>query len=121
MAKLFGVDIAGLINKAMGGLLLPATLHSVTQGTRTPGSLTGGPNPTETDHTCRGFVSGYKDHQIDGTIIRQGDRKVTLLGASIKPAAVPKPNDRVTIEEAAYTVIAVTRDPAAAIYELQAR
>lgn len=121
MPKLFGTDIPALINKAMGKLLLPVILHSVTQGTRTAGSLTGGANPVETDHTCRGFINDYRDHQIDGTIIRQGDRKVTVLGASIAPAAVPKPNDRVTVEGATYTVVAVKRDPAGATYEMQSR
>lgn len=118
---IFKAGIAKKIAKALGKQLFPVTLHSVTTGTRTPGGLTGGTNPSQTDHTCRGFVSDYKDHQVDGTIIRQGDRKVVILGDSISPVAVPKPNDKVTVESHVYVVIRVNRDPAGATYTLQAR
>ena len=121
MPDIFKAKIAEKLNKAMGGLLFPVVLHSVTQGSRTSGSLTGGKNPTSTDHTCRGFIDDYQDRQIDGAIIRVGDRKVTILGASITPAVVPKTNDTVTVEGTTFTVIRVQRDPAGATYTLQVR
>lgn len=121
MPKLFGVDIAGEINKGMGSGLLDATLTKVTPGTRTGGSLTGGTNPTTTTHAAKGFIDDYQDTQIDGTIIQDGDRMVVLLGASIADSAIPTPGDRVTIEGSEFNIVRVKRDPAAATYTCQVR
>jgi hypothetical protein len=121
MPKLFGVDVANEVNKAMGPGLLDATLTVVTPGTRTAGSLSGGVNPTTTTHTAKGFIEDYKDFQIDETIIQRGDRMVLLLGDSIFPAAIPTPGDRVNIESEDFNVVNVTRDPAAATYTMQVR
>ncbi len=118
---LFGIDIAGIVNDSIesAGGVLDATLFSVTpQAPPSGNSIT---PSTPTQHACKGFIDDYKDSQIDGTIIRKGDRKVTLLGASIKPPVAPKTNDQVTIEGDTYDVQEVTRDPAGATYELQAR
>jgi hypothetical protein len=122
--NLFGLDIAGIVESAISaaGGLLPATLIVVTPGTRTPGSVSAGTNPTSTDYACKGLVSDYAVGQIDNTLVQQGDRKVLLIARSIGGGAVePKPSDRVTIESRTYTVIAVTRDAAAAAYHLQVR
>lgn len=129
MPRLFGVDIAGEINKALGPGLLDATLTKVVAGTRTGGSLTAGTNPTTTTHTAKGFIDEYSDFQRggqtpgdeDNTLIQDGDRKVTLLGESIDPAAVPEAGDRVTIEGTEFRIIRVKRDPAGATYECQSR
>lgn len=120
--KLFGLDIAKIVSDSIAGAggVLDATLTSVTPGVATDAN----PNlvtPTTTTHTCKGFVDDYKDSQIDGTIIKKGDRKVTLLGATIAPAVAPKTNDKVTIEGDTYDVQNVERDPAGATYELQVR
>ncbi len=120
--KLFGLDIAKIVAdsiKSAGGVL-DATLISVTPGTGTdaePNSF----KPTTTTHSARGFIDDYRDSQVDGTIVRRGDRRVTLLGATISPPVAPKTNDRVTIEGFTFDVQKVRRDPAGATYELQVR
>ena len=121
--RLFGVDIAGEVNKAMGAGLLPVTVTKRTPGSRTSGSLTAGTNPTTTVLRGRGFAEDYQDAQVDGTQIQRGDRKVLILGASLKPAGVPEPGDKVTVEgETGYIVEdGVKRDPAAAAYVCQVR
>ncbi len=121
MANLFGVDIAGIIDGAMSSGLLPATLHSIAIGTRTAGDPTAGTNPTTTDHACRGIQDDYNENEIDGDLVRVGDRKILLIGNSIAELVVPKPNDEVTIEGRRYTVVRVKRDPAAATYLCQGR
>lgn len=121
MPKLFGVDIAAIIDSAMSGGLLDATLHQTTPGTRTPGDPTGGTNPTTVDAACKGMVDDYADGEIDGTLVLVGDRKVLLIGNSIAGLLVPQPQDGVTIEGERYTVIRVKRDPAAATYLCQGR
>lgn len=119
MPNLFGIDIAGELNKAMGSGLLPVVLTKSVKGTRTVGSLTAGTQPTSTTYTGRGFIDDYTDKQITGTTIVTGDRKVSILGASI--SVIPAANDRVTIEGLTYNIIKVKRDPAAAVYECQVR
>lgn len=114
---LFGVDISGLIKKAMAGQLLPATLHVVSAGTRT-GNLTGGTNPTETDHTAEGFVDSKNKEAIGGTLVEDGDVIIVLIGDSIQDAAVPTTADKVTIESTKYHIKNLDRDPAAATYTL---
>ena len=121
MPKLFGIDIAGLVGKQLGKSLLPLTLTKVTAGTPTAGSLTGGSNPTTADSAARGILDDYRAVQIDGELIQRGDRKVLILGATITPAVVPEPGDRVTIEGATFNVVRVERDPAAATYTCQVR
>lgn len=121
MPKLFGVDIAAIIDGAMSSGLLPATLHSVTPGVRTPGDPTAGTNPTTADLACRGIQDDYNTNEIDGTLVRVGDRKILLIGNSIVGLVVPKPSDQITIEGTRYTVIRVERDPASATYLCQGR
>ena len=120
--KLFGVDIAKLVNQNMASGLLPAVLTKVTRGDRTSGSLTSGPEITTETYTARGFVEDYRDADIDGTSIKKGDRKILLLGDSIASGAVPEPGDSIYIEGRTYGIIGpVKRDPAAATYVCQGR
>ena len=123
MPNLFGLDIAGIVNDsiAAAGGVLDAVLIKVTSGTRTVGVLTGGLNPTEASYACKGFIDNYAARQYDNELILQGDRKITLLGASIAGAQVPSIADKVTIEGTTWNIVGVVRDPAAATYECQAR
>lgn len=122
MPSLFGVDIAGAIGDALGPELLSATLHKTSAGSRTPGSLTGGNNPTETGYAAKGVVDDYSDREVDGTNIRVGDRRVLLLASTIASAQVPDQGDAITIEGTRYEVVGpVKRDPAAAMYLCQVR
>ncbi len=112
--ELFGVDIAEEIADAFEGDLLPAVLSSKTYGERDPNNPTGGIPSTSTDYPTEGIVTGYAERFIDGTTIREGDRRVTLLG---KPLPVePSQGDRVTIESLSYDILSVNRDAAAATY-----
>jgi hypothetical protein len=120
MPNIFKKDIAGKINKKLGPLVFDLTLHVVTEGTR-GANLTGGTNPTETDHAGRGFVDDYRNTEIDGTIIQIGDRKTVILGASLPAGVVPKVQDKVTIEGTKRTIVFVKRDPAGATYECASR
>ena len=78
---------------------------------------------------CQGICSTFDNNEIGsslggGEMIKQSDRKVMLLGATMKlPSGVePAPGDSVTIESRTYAVIALfARDPAAATYTLVAR
>jgi len=119
--NLFGADIAGKVYAALKGQLLAATLTKITPGTRTPGSLTAGTQPTTTDYAAEGFIDSKNRKDIAGTLIENGDVVVVLIGNSIASAAVPEVGDKVTIEGAAYWIKALDRDPDAATYTMLAR
>lgn len=120
--NLFGADIAGKLAKALGPGLLPMTLIKVVPGTRTPTDPSAGTNPTRRSFPCRGILDTYKLGQIDGTIIKHGDRKALILGGTLPKGVSPEPNDEVKIEGSTFTVCnPVERDPDAASYLCQVR
>jgi hypothetical protein len=121
MPKLLSGFIAKQIAKNLGPQVKAAVLVKVTNGARTAGAVSGGLNPTEASYAARGFVDTYDARLVDGTTIRQEDRKVSLLGASIAGGQVPAQGDKVTIEGATYRVLAVARDPDGAVYTCQGR
>ena len=121
MPKLFGVDIASEVNKAMGAGLLPATLTKNTPGTRDSANPTGGKTNDTGTFACRGFIEDYDVKFVNGTTILETDRKVLLLGASLPVGIIPSGGDAVTIEGATYNIVHVKRDPAAATYTCQVR
>lgn len=124
MPELFGEDIAGIIATEMGEGLLPAVLRNYSPGTRTPGGLTAGTNPTLTGtaSSARGFIDDYSDRDYGGdSIVQVGDRKVTLLGGTLD-GLVPATGSQIDIEGVTLVVVGpVKRDPAGATYECQCR
>lgn len=120
--KLFGVDISKLIKDNIGPGVNDATLIKVTPGTRTPGQLTGGTQPTTVTHACRGFLDVLTRNRVDDTLTEEGDVLIALLGDTIDGGAVvPAPGDRVTILGTTYNIVIVNVDPAQAVYSCQSR
>jgi hypothetical protein len=121
MASLFGVDLRAVFAEVFAPGVLDATLIKVTAGTRKPGKLTGGTDSSEVCYSAKGLVEDYSEREIDGTLIRRGDRIVTLVAGSIGGGQVPTPADKVTIDGDTYELVAVMADSASATYECQAR
>lgn len=115
--KLFGVDISGIINKNIGPGVNECTLIKVTKGTRTAGNLTGGTNPTTTQHSARGFIDKLDRNRIEGTLVEEADSQVNLVGDSIAGGVRPSPGDRILIRGTTYNVLSVDVDPADALFE----
>ena len=118
--KLANIDVSGIVNKEIGQKVLTddehdAVLKHFTVGTRT-GNLTGGTNPTSTDHTCKGFIDSKKLKSFKGTLVANGHVFINLIGDSINPAVVPVGEDQITIESKVYRIKVLDRDPAAAMY-----
>ena len=123
MPNLFGLNIAQIVANAIAqaGGLQEGTLTQFTPGTRTPGSLTGGTNPTSTTHTFQGFVEAEEE---DSYINRRGEtvvslamRKLSILGATISPVTTPNQSDEATINGVTYRIVEVMEvDPAEAIF-----
>ncbi len=121
MTELFGIDAAQIFLDTLGDIVLDATLTVVTIGTRTPGALTSGTQPSSATKTAKGYIEDYDNDQIDETIVAKGDRKVVLLAGSIQDNAVPKNGDTITIEGVTFTIMDVGRDSLQAIYICQGR
>lgn len=118
--KLFGIDIAKIVNDSIagaGGVLL-GTLTRATTGTRTPGNLTGGTNPSDVTYPFKGFVETAGERR-PGSTSSSSISTVSILGDSI--TIEPKVNDTATIEGEDWTLLElVSRDPAKALYVFKA-
>lgn len=97
MGNPYGIDVAALMNAKLGPMFDDATLTVRTRGTATAGNETAGTNPTTADKTCKAQIEDADERQRDGTIIQNGRRSILILADSIEDAAVPKPNDDITL------------------------
>jgi len=122
--RLFGVNISGIINKAIGPGVLAATLAKKEATSRA--TSTGGLRPSTTNYTCRGFVDRTNRERLgagnESSRVQSGDVVIIVLGDSLPPNIVPAIGDQLTIENKVHEIIDVMgRDPAAATYTLRAR
>jgi hypothetical protein len=121
MTKLFGVDIAAILNQSLGPGLLKMTLVRLTPGQRVDGDLTSGVHPSRKTYACKGVVVDYRLSQFDGDLVQKGDRRVLLLGKSLPSGIVPQSSDHIQAEGVEAEVVNVIRDPASATYDCQVR
>ena len=122
MPKLFGLDIAAIVNReiAAAGGVLDGKLTKVTSGSRTSGSLTAGTNPAETTHSFKGFMGNIAESRFAGQLQTTGGEILSILGASLPAGVEPEVNDRATLDGAKYELVKLLRrDPAAAMYEFE--
>jgi len=119
MPKLFGLDIAGIVDGAIqqAGGVLTGTLIKVDKGGRTAGNITGGKSETETPYSCRGFIDDRELSRRESTLVQKTGRIISILGASLPDGIEPDSDDQVTMEGQTYEILAVKRDPAAAVFE----
>lgn len=68
---------------------------------------TGTATQTEESYPGRGRVGDYADRQIDGTLIRRGDRRVTWLPDVENESFVPRESDIVSFGDEIATVVSV--------------
>jgi hypothetical protein len=125
--KLISDYIPEQLAKHLGPHVLEGTLIKVTPGTR-GATVTAGTNPTETSHACSLWVARYSTREMAGTSIRRGDRKISILGATLPDGVVPVPNDKITVDSVTYRIVGegeggvgVDADPVEAVYRCHAR
>lgn len=123
MPKLLEGGIAKMVYRGMKAakMTVPATLIKVTVGTRTPGSLAAGTNPTETSFPAKGFEPQVKAVKIANTLVEEGDRIVAIFGASLTSGVFPTTKDKITIGGETLRIVAVETDAAKAVYTALAR
>ena len=126
--NLFGVDIAGIIHANISPGVLALTLTKSTPGTRTPGSLTAGTNPTEVITPGRGFIEDRQDSRRSNpdrpsnSQTERTDRAVIIIGNSLAGGTVvPAAGDTIGIEGESLVIVRVKRDPDKATYTCSVR
>lgn len=112
--------VSAALTSALGEGVEAATLTKRASGAS---DGRGGRTVTESAHVCRGLVTAYSDsvRLASRGAIATRDRKAIILGASLPAGIIPAEGDKLTIGGAAWTVIAVSRDPSATVYSLQLR
>lgn len=103
-----------------GVLIVPGAQVSDGQG----GYVSGPP----TSHHCKALVADYDVYRRASLGIPGSDRLVLVLGGSLPAGIIPAKGHKITAPDPAkglapstFDVISKTGDPAAALYELQAR
>lgn len=120
--RILSTDIAGLLKKHLGPLLLPVVLIKQVAGARDDTELTAGQAISPRRYPCRGITESYELRQIDGTTVQTGDKKILILGDTLPRGVIPEANDRVICERIEYVIQGVPeRDPDAATYVCQGR
>ncbi len=116
--SLFGIDIAGIVNDAIGEAsgLRPSQLVKTVSGTPTAGAITSGNNSTETVHTCQAFVEISKE-RVGDSLVETGGKTASILGASVSPTAEPATGDVLIVDGVSYTIGEIKDvDPARALF-----
>jgi hypothetical protein len=102
-----------------GTLFVPGVRNSDGQGGFTAGQAT--------PHPCKVLLTSYSDYRRLALGIPATDRLVLVLGASLLAGVIPAKGHQVRAPDPAaggalqtFDIVAVTGDPASALYKLQA-
>ena len=114
-------DLANMVNDIVSPILmLDVTLYRATQNTTGQGWR---PSPGNiVEYACKGFISQYKENEINGDTVRTNDRKIMIMAKSI--SVQPQQGDKVKVsgDDREYTIVGnVTSDPARATYTMVGR
>jgi hypothetical protein len=122
LASVLEGEWAETITEALQGASIPyvITLH-------VPGGEVPGENPWDppvvvdpVDHPGEGWRDSYTADMIDGSTILSTDVRIMVLASSLA-SYVPFVGQSITVDGTTYSIIHVARDPAHALYDLQAR
>ena len=120
MPDLFGLDIAAIIDDAMGADLLQGQLRKKARksGGRPAGSLTAGNAEDFGDPVAfNGFMEERTEENRGGSLTRLEGRVISVLGGSLPDDTTPERGDSLTLEGKTYIIIETMRDPAGAVFE----
>lgn len=123
MGDLFGLPIAQLVAAALddAGNLQQGTLLKATPGVEDPNDPTAPVPETITRHSFQGFIEQGAVRR-DDTLIAEPTPIMTIIGASVSPAAEPKINDRAELADMTWELERlIRRDPAGATFEFSVK
>lgn len=110
-------DLPDVIAEALGDLFRPAVL--MVPGNKVSDGQGGWkPGPT-VEYPCKALVDDYSDMRRNTAGIPANDRKIIILAASV--AASPAVGHAIRAEGRNWQTISLSRDPAAATWEVQGR
>lgn len=97
----------------LGVLKVPGEPTSDGQGGWIPGS--------PISYSCMALVDDFSDFRRNALGIPGSDRKIIVLAATLPSGVAPAVGHTITAEGRDWHIVGVSRDPAAATYELQGR
>lgn len=110
-------ELPAEVAEALDDVFRPVVLK--VPGVSTPDGQ-GGFTPGEpTSHPCKALVDDYSDFRRSSAGIPATDRKIIILAASL--SVEPAVGHTITAEGRDWQIIALTRDPAVATWEVQGR
>jgi hypothetical protein len=128
MPKLFGVNIADILNRALSPGMFTGYLLVGQGGARNPNDPTAGITFEDVANSSfQGIVNTYRDDEIDNESVLREDRKILIIAESIDPPTVPAVGMKIDMSQdhlggqGFWTIVRVTRDPAHATYVCQGR
>lgn len=96
LAKILAKNLAKF-GKPIG--IRSATLTVFTPGTRTPGAVSAGTNPTSVSYACKAFIDTYNRYQIEQSLVQADDRKISILGGTLPAGVMPKTGSTIAIAD----------------------
>lgn len=110
--------VPGIMAKAMGETVFRAGVLKV-PGERVSNGQGGWIAGPPTLHPCRALVDDFSAYRRAAGDIAGNDRKIIILAATLD--VEPKVGHTINAEGRDWQIIALTRDPAGATYEVQGR
>ncbi len=83
MTTVLGHDFVAEVASRFAGRLYPATFTKFTPGTADANDAAGSGSPSSAVYACDAIAFGYKERDVDGTLVKKGDYKVTITTGSI--------------------------------------
>lgn len=128
IAKLLAKELGKQKDLGFGAL----TLTKSVQGSRMPGAVSAGTNPTSTAYPCKGrqgvkrsaYWQYWQNVQLSGAHARASFVGFSILGATLPEGITPAAGDRITHKGVEYTIAAdgvTNQDGLGAIYECMCR
>ena len=74
---------------------------------------------TQVEYTCQGWRDQYEQDMRDGTLIQANDVRVMIVASTL--SITPTTADDITIDGRTFGIVSVQRDPAGALWDVQAR
>lgn len=114
--KLFGVDIARIVNQAIGRQLVKITFKKRSDGA--PTTVTGPLATSFRSYTVRGFEDPLEVERLPATAVNTVSRVISILGDSLPRGVEPAPGDRIVYLGSELEIVGdgVSSDPARALY-----
>lgn len=111
-------ELPEVIADALDDVFRPATLN--VPGGRVSDNQGGWTNTEPQYHPCKALVDDYSDFRRASAGIPANYRKIILLAASLQASVEPAVGLTINAEGRDWQIVAVSRDPAGATWELQA-